>query len=278
MTYCFVKFEAGDFSKTKELAQEGLRLARQVNRADGTQWALEFLSLAAAVEGDHDQSQRYAAQITTDSFVAKRAALNSHAVHAYLMGDFVASRRYFCDFLEIAAARISAVLFVPAALQMQLAALLLCLDGKNERAVELLASACDTQIIFHRWLAHWPALAEAHAQLLVDLGAEAFSAAWERGREIDRVKAGRILLTEFAISQPNIASPNSELLPGNTLTDRELEVLRLLAEGLPNPDIAGRLFIAASTVKTHCEAIYSKLDVHNRTQAVARARELGLLP
>jgi LuxR family maltose regulon positive regulatory protein len=61
------------------------------------------------------------------------------------------------------------------------------------------------------------------------------------------------------------------------LSDRELEVLRLIAEGLTNREIASRLFLAQSTVKVHTRNIYGKLDVHSRTQAVARARELGLM-
>ncbi len=61
------------------------------------------------------------------------------------------------------------------------------------------------------------------------------------------------------------------------LTDRELEVLRLLADGLTNQEICRRLVIALGTAKTHTASLYRKLDVVNRTQAVARARELGLL-
>jgi LuxR family maltose regulon positive regulatory protein len=61
------------------------------------------------------------------------------------------------------------------------------------------------------------------------------------------------------------------------LTERELEVLRLLAAGLGNKEIAETLVIALSTVKQHLKNIYAKLDVHSRTQAVAQARELGLL-
>jgi LuxR family maltose regulon positive regulatory protein len=61
------------------------------------------------------------------------------------------------------------------------------------------------------------------------------------------------------------------------LTEREMEVLRLLAEGLSNKQIAERLIVAPSTVKQHLRNIYSKLDVHSRTQAVARGRELALL-
>lgn len=61
------------------------------------------------------------------------------------------------------------------------------------------------------------------------------------------------------------------------LSRSEVEVLRLLAEGLSNQEIGAHLFIAVGTVKKHVENIYGKLDVHSRTQAVARARLLRLL-
>jgi LuxR family maltose regulon positive regulatory protein len=62
------------------------------------------------------------------------------------------------------------------------------------------------------------------------------------------------------------------------LTERELDVLRLLSEGLTNAAIAEELVVAQSTVKTHINHIYAKLGVTQRTQAVARGRELHLLP
>src|SRR5205085_5461661 len=61
------------------------------------------------------------------------------------------------------------------------------------------------------------------------------------------------------------------------LSQRELEVLRLIAQGLSNREIAERLFLALITVKGHNQRIFGKLQVKNRTEAVAHARELGLL-
>lgn len=61
------------------------------------------------------------------------------------------------------------------------------------------------------------------------------------------------------------------------LSERELQVLHLVAEGLTNPDIADRLFLSPHTIKVHTRNIYEKLGVHNRTQAVIRARGLGIL-
>jgi len=61
------------------------------------------------------------------------------------------------------------------------------------------------------------------------------------------------------------------------LSERELEVLRVLATGLSNKEIAETLFIAVGTVKQHLKSIYGKLGVHSRTEAAHRARDLGLL-
>lgn len=61
------------------------------------------------------------------------------------------------------------------------------------------------------------------------------------------------------------------------LTNRELEVMQLIASGASNAEIAQELYIAVGTVKNHVKNIYSKLDVHSRAQAIARARDLGLM-
>lgn len=87
------------------------------------------------------------------------------------------------------------------------------------------------------------------------------------------------ILTGFSKSQP--AGPRHEARPApdaliEPLTERELDVLGLMAEGLTYKGIGTRLFISLNTVRFHVKAIYGKLGVNNRTQALARARELGL--
>ncbi len=61
------------------------------------------------------------------------------------------------------------------------------------------------------------------------------------------------------------------------LSERELEVLCLVADGLSNREIANKLVVTVTTVKKHVSNIFGKLDATSRTQAVARARELGLI-
>ena len=61
------------------------------------------------------------------------------------------------------------------------------------------------------------------------------------------------------------------------LTERELDVLRLLAAGRSNPEIARILYVEVNTVKTHVKSLFGKLGVHSRVQAAQRAQELGLI-
>jgi LuxR family maltose regulon positive regulatory protein len=85
------------------------------------------------------------------------------------------------------------------------------------------------------------------------------------------------LLSRFSADAPGGPSqPKVDALI-EPLTERELEVLRLVAQGLSNREIGDRLFLALSTVKGHTRVIFDKLQVQRRTEAVARARELGLL-
>jgi LuxR family maltose regulon positive regulatory protein len=61
------------------------------------------------------------------------------------------------------------------------------------------------------------------------------------------------------------------------LSDAELRVVRYLPGNLRGPEIAAELCVSPNTIRTHLRHIYAKLDAHSRTQAVARARQLGLL-
>jgi DNA-binding NarL/FixJ family response regulator len=83
-------------------------------------------------------------------------------------------------------------------------------------------------------------------------------------------------LVELVTAQPVPSSSPATGPMGTTLTDRETEVLRLMADSLPNRDIAARLFVTEATVKTHVNNIFGKLGVGDRAAAVAWAFRSGV--
>jgi LuxR family maltose regulon positive regulatory protein len=134
-------------------------------------------------------------------------------------------------------------------------------------------------------LAHALTLAETggFARIFVDEGSPMARLLYEAvTRGIEGAYPRRLLATFPVVETPQHEQsstpdpdPTADLI--EPLSDRELEVMHCIAKGLTNQDIATRLCLSPHTVKAHTRSIYSKLDVHNRTQAVARARALGLL-
>jgi LuxR family maltose regulon positive regulatory protein len=116
-------------------------------------------------------------------------------------------------------------------------------------------------------------LGEAMCRLLADFAQQCPAPPWMMayvGQLLDAFGTPDALL-----AMPRLRSQARPIL--EPLTGREREVLSLIVAGLTNREIAERLVIALSTVKTHVNNLYGKLGVSRRTQAVARARELDLL-
>jgi LuxR family maltose regulon positive regulatory protein len=137
--------------------------------------------------------------------------------------------------------------------------------GDTERALRCLEGALQK------------AMPEGHVRLFLDIGetmAELLYKAAER--EIFPEYAGR-LLAAFPEAQRG-RTPRKDGAMIEPLSEREMEVMAAIAEGLSNQEIAQRLFISERTVKWHASNIYGKLQVSNRTEAAAKARALGLLP
>jgi LuxR family maltose regulon positive regulatory protein len=152
---------------------------------------------------------------------------------------------------------------------MALQALLCDAQGEGEAALDLLERSL--------------ALARPGGivRLFLDLGprvADLLGRLQEGGRDINggAPYVGGIL-SAFATFQPTPALVNQQGLI-EPLTERELEILALLARRLSNKEIAARLVIAPGTVKSHTIHIYQKLNVNGRRQAVNQARALGILP
>ena len=83
---------------------------------------------------------------------------------------------------------------------------------------------------------------------------------------------------EVYLSRNDIFVLNKSLVTQLELSSRELEILGLMAEGNSNQEIANWLFVSVSTVKTHNQNLFEKLDVKRRTQAVEKAKRLNLIP
>jgi LuxR family maltose regulon positive regulatory protein len=122
---------------------------------------------------------------------------------------------------------------------------------------------------------------EGFTRIFVDEGPAMASLLYEalsRGICTDYV---RLLLAAFPDAEPEqVDSSQTQTLESEwfePLSEREIEILQLLAEGLTNPEIATRLYLSLNTVKVHTRNIYGKLNVHNRAQAIARAQALRLL-
>jgi LuxR family maltose regulon positive regulatory protein len=151
---------------------------------------------------------------------------------------------------------------------MVLQALALQAHGEKDRAAGLLGEALALaepggfiRIFLDEGALMAQLLSETADQGIMPGYAARLLAGWEAEAQASQAKSG--------------GSPAQPLI--EPLSPRELEVLRLIAQGLSNQEISARLFLAVDTVKGHNRRIYDKLGVQRRTEAVARARELGLL-
>ena len=106
-----------------------------------------------------------------------------------------------------------------------------------------------------------------------------FGRQWTRHREVTR-EVTVIKEVEVRVpapeGQPFVADAGK--LKELGITQREHEILGLIAEGLSNREIGERLFVSENTVKTHSSRVFDKLGVNRRVQAVVKGRELGLIP
>jgi LuxR family maltose regulon positive regulatory protein len=156
---------------------------------------------------------------------------------------------------------------------LTLQALVLRAKDEKNRAIDVMGRAlafAEPQGYVRTFVDEGPPMAELLSEVLE---------AQQRGRldSSRRVPAHylRKLLAALERDAPSPTPPSTEL--PEALSERELEVLQLIAAGKSNRRIASELFVGVGTVKTHLNNLYRKLDAHSRTQAVARARELELL-
>jgi LuxR family maltose regulon positive regulatory protein len=153
---------------------------------------------------------------------------------------------------------------------MVLQAVALQAHGEKDKAVQLLGDAlalAEPGGFIRTFVDEGPPMAE----LLYETLSRGIAPAYAR-----RLLAAFPAIEREQTTQSKSQTPESELI--EPLSDREIEVLQLIAEGLTNQEIASRLFLSLNTVKVHTRNINGKLGVHTRTQAVAMGRALGILP
>lgn len=140
-------------------------------------------------------------------------------------------------------------------------------QNMTEQAVEMLPSVLSHPAC--RKATHDKAAALLH-QLEAMLPTARFTAAWEHGQLLQPTQ----VITDLAAVVSGVSEQGAVTC---VLSERELEVLRLVADGLSNAEIAQTLFLSVGTVKVHVRHIFDKLDAENRTEAVAAARKRGIL-
>jgi ATP/maltotriose-dependent transcriptional regulator MalT len=159
-----------------------------------------------------------------------------------------------------------------------LRALALAAAGREARAVDVLAAALTLacpQGYVRVFADEGPPMAALLARLVAAQKADQAAA---RGVELGCL--ARVLRAFGGKDDAQGAGRDATVVPGlaEQLTARELEILVLLAAGAPNPRIAGELVVTVDTVKKHVSHLLGKLGAANRTEAVTRARQLGLIP
>lgn len=286
-------YERNDLARAQKYAEQSLRLAQQYERVIDRFILCEiFLARLKLAQGDVagtaaqlNQTEQAARQ---RNFVHRLPDVAAAQVQLLLaQGNLPAAlhlaRTYSLKIDEaqvlIAQGEFSAALEILASLQEQarangwaaerLAALVLeamawHLQGDKAQALQRLSEALTL------------AEPEGFVRLFVDKGlpmAQLLNEAARRGLMPPYVSK---LLAAFAVEAPRSETSAAQPLL-EPLSERELEVLRLIDQGLSNQEIAARLFLALDTVKGHNRKIFEKLQVQRRTEAVAEARKLGLL-
>lgn len=275
ITLGLITLSKGHFEEARKIAQEILDCSRSANHLEGELSALGILStLACLVEEDYEAGLELARQseaIGERSFLAYIDPL-THAGLSFAacgLGDFRTVRanhkRLFMKTYPDDSVAGSMTLALEAVARHR--------EGNLVGAVELLALAQQLPEYGRGWMNHWEYLKRAQADLEKRLGRDAYAKAWERGSKLDLAATiGQIAEPELSDTQ---AQANRALI--EPLTERELEVLALLAAGMSNREIADHLVLSVGTVKVHTRHIYQKLGVNSRTQAVVRAAEVDLL-
>ena len=296
---------AGDLARAETLFAENLRLARAADAGWAAAFALVNLGVLALWRGDLDAAERqFAEALVTGRVAGDRLGIQRAFYHLGLLASIRGDQGRAAAHLAAGLALVDELRdrANPGYFLRGLAAVAVA-RGWPTKAAQLLGAGDAllqaTGALPHRYAPErdWhertldaaretlgdAAFAEAQAQGRVLSLDEAVTLALDVAGDFTAGGARDIPPGEGRPATPTAAVPAgfAAAPPGTLpepLTTREVEVLRLMADGLANPEIAARLFIGVGTVKTHVNRLLGKLGATSRTQAVARARARGLLP
>jgi predicted ATPase/DNA-binding CsgD family transcriptional regulator len=277
----------GDHERAEKLLNESLNFFRELGDRVGTYISLYNLAEAATTRGDLERAEA----LHEESLALKRAQNDEWSVANSLMSLATIARLQNNTSRAMGLIQESLTLFLKIGDTANIAfclreiSALVSLQGHSQSAVQLYAFADILLEALGYPGGHAYREQSEHplAALPARMGEARFNSAWESGRSltldqsIEQARGVDSSLPHKADSQTvNVPGERNQTLVVS-LNERELEVLRLIAEGFSNQEIAERLVIALSTVKWHINNLFGKLGVRSRTQAVAQARELGLL-
>jgi len=261
-----------DQERARRLLEESVALFQKLDDAYGTLTMEAELTAVLMALGDYEKAQHFAEEglhlsqeLGFKLYTAILLALLAELL--YELGQTEKALEYALQALRFSIEMRRMHLLASALIACSH---ILAIQGKHEQALELVsltrhhpATLGDGVVSIERLL----------AKLKTRLSVDQYAAALERGQKLELESAAQALLMNW---EYRMKPPVGESF-ADALTGRELDVLRLAADGLTNPQIASELVFTVGTVKWYLHQIYTKLDVSNRTQAVARARELNLL-
>ena len=265
--------------------QTGAEIKREMNDPEGVALAFQRLGRIAYMEKDYAAaSEAYRQSLTLYQEIndpgGRATTLHGLGDTTWAQGDVSLAVHHYRESLQIALE----IQWVPLILSILASTQRILSSLQPERAIEIL-------VFVQQHAAAEREARELASQQLEDLKHKIHSTAFE---EIFRpppseneLAIAREVLAELSLLKTNpflitdVTPPKSGLTANesllDSLTERELEVLALMAQGLTNRQIAEELVVVLGTVKAHSHSIYSKLGVNNRVQAINRAEELNLL-
>jgi DNA-binding CsgD family transcriptional regulator len=270
------------FPEAIELLQEALTLSRSRGDAWGTAAALTLLAVLEVGRARRDDAHEMFAQalplfrdlgdlrsvIVVDACLAHTLGARGETQRALLLLD---------EALQLSRKLGQEPMI---AIAIEEVAQTMVKSGSLEAGARLLGAADALRQRGHtRTLVERMAYDEAMATVAATFDEELLAEALAQGRQLSREQAfdEAVAFVQRAMTEHAHAEPEPQPTASGPLSTREQEILELLAQGCPNKEIGGRLFISENTVKYHVSAVLAKLGVKSRTEAVGVAVKRGLL-